>query len=154
MIDVRAGANLAERRALLPNAVEQRLALVAQRVAPARLLEAAQQRLVIGLEEEHVVVDAAVVERLELPGELSEEPVCAHVTHDREAADAAPGEFRELHELRNEAWRKVVDAEEAEVLEGVDRLGATGTGHAGDDDDLRCADRGLRARSRAAADRS
>ena len=43
----------------------------------------------------------------------------------------------QLDEARDERDRQVVDAEEAEVLEGVDRLGAPGPGHACDHHDLR-----------------
>jgi hypothetical protein len=44
-----------------------------------------------------------------------------------------PGERGELHELPDEGRREVVDAEVAQVFEGVDGLAAAGARHAGDE---------------------
>jgi hypothetical protein len=79
---------------------------------------------------------AAPLELVELGQELVEERETPDVAHDGDAPHEAARHARELHELAHERRRQVVDAEVAEVLEGVDRLGPARSGHARDDDDV------------------
>ena len=132
--DVGPCADLGERLALGADAVEERLALLAQRMAAARLLEAADaasRRRPRGTARGSPC--RARSSAVELAGQLVEELASAHVADDREAPDAAAGQLGEVDELADERRRQVVDAEVAEVLEGVDRLGAARAGHARDD---------------------
>ena len=118
-----------------------------ERVRTARLAEATEDRLVGGVEEEHVqVAPAAVLERGEDATDLAEERANAHVDAERDARDAAV--LAERDGVGRERGRQVVDAEEAEVLERVERGRAPGAGEAGDDDDHRLARLGGASRGR------
>ena len=105
-----------------------------QRVAAAGLLVAVEQRLLVGLEEEHRRLQAVGLEVVEHLQQVVEVLAAAHVGDDRGALDAAALVAEELAEAADHPRRQVVDAEVAAVLEGGDRLRLAGAGVAGDHD--------------------
>ena len=131
--DVGALAQRREQGALGADAVEHR-PLGRERVAAPGLLEAVGQGLLVGLEEEHPRLQALGRQLVEDGEQLVEVLAAAHVGDDRGAAHAAALVAEEVTELADHPRRQVVDAEEAAVLEGGDRLRLAGPGVAGDDD--------------------
>ena len=126
-------ASTSFRSAAMPSATGPHLG---ERMATARLLEATDERAVVGGEEQDAERMTNEFEVVELGGKLLEEVAAADVAHDGDAAHAATGKRGERHELSDERGRQVVDAEVAEVLEGVDRLAPAGAGHARDEDEI------------------
>src|SRR5688500_6049749 len=102
----------------------------------ARFLEAVDQGLLAGLQEEHLRLQSVLVELLEHRVELLEVVAAAHVGDHGRALDGAPVVAEELAQGADHPRREVVDAEEAGVLEGGDRLGLAGAGVARDDEEL------------------
>ena len=135
----RARAQRRQALALDADAVEHREralvpALRRQRVRAARLAEAAQERLVARVEEEDLQVALpAGLEQLQHVAHLAEEGAHAHVDAERDARH--PAALAERDGLRREQRRQVVDAEEPEVLERVQRLRLARAREPGDDDD-------------------
>ena len=107
-----------------------------QRVPAPGLLEAVEQRLLVGLEEEHRRVEARLLELVEHREQLGEVLAAAHVGDHRGAADAAALVAEQLAERGDHPRRQVVDAEVARVLEGGDRLRLAGARVAGDHEQL------------------
>ncbi len=105
-----------------------------QRVRAARLGEAAHQRVGAGVEEHRAHLDAFVLQALEQRHQARQRAGGAHVHGHRDAAHRA---FAfQAQELGQQLGRQVVDAEEAGVLQRVQRDGLAGTGDAGDQHDL------------------
>ena len=107
-----------------------------QRVAAAGLLEAGEQRLVGGVEEEHAVMQAERREVFEDGPQGLEVVAPAHVGDDGGALDLGALVHEELDERADHLRRQVVDAEVARVLEDVHRRRLPGAGVAGDDDQV------------------
>ena len=105
-------------------------------MATARLLEAMHERAVIGGEEQDAERMTNQFEVVELGGKLPEEVAAANVAHHGDAANPAARKRGKRHELPDQRRRQVVDAEVAEVLEGMDRLAPAGPGHTRDDHEL------------------
>ena len=91
-------------------------------MAPAGLLEAVHQRLLVRLEEEHPQVQAVLVELADHGLKLVEVLASSHVGDDRGVADHRALVAEELAQRPDHPRRQVVDAEEARVLERGDRL--------------------------------
>ena len=90
-----------------------------QRVAPARLLKAGEQRVVGGVEEEHAMAQPERLEVLEHGAQRLEVVAAAHVGDDRGALDLRALVDEELDQRADHLGRQVVDAEVARVLEDV-----------------------------------
>ncbi len=75
------------------------------------------------------------LQELQHVAHLAQEGADAHVDAEREAGHLAP--LAERDRLRRQERRQVVDAEEAEVLEGVERLRLSRARQAADHDDRR-----------------
>src|SRR4029079_19756112 len=126
-VDDHVGA-LAERRELValgPDAVHDAPAS-RQRMAARGLVVALKQRVLLGLEEDHLEVELAGIELLEHSQEILEVLAAADVRHHRRPLDAAALMAEELAERTDHARREVVDAEVAAVLERRDRLRLAG----------------------------
>ena len=106
-------------------------------MAAARLLVAGEQRLLVGVEEQHAVArrrarsrsSSTALERLEVVA-------AAHVGDDRRALDLRALVHEQLDERADHLRRQVVDAEVARVLEDVHRRRLAGAREAGDDDEV------------------
>ena len=120
--EVGALAQAGEALALLADAVDD-AAAGRQRVAAARLLEAAHQRLVGGLEEHERVLDAALVQLVEQLLQAPEVLAAADVADDGDAVDLAALAAEQVDERGHQLRRQVVHAEPAGVLERVHGLG-------------------------------
>ena len=101
-------------------------------MAAPRLLEAVEQGLLVGLEEEHGWVEAALLELAEHPDQLLEVVSATDVGDDRGAAHAASLVAEELAEGADHPRGEVVDAKVAAVLERRDGLRLPGPRVAGD----------------------
>ncbi len=120
---------------LLAHALERR-SMPGQRMRPARLAVAADQRRLAGFEEDQRRVEAGHrPQRLEHARELLEQRALAHVDHHRGLLDLGVRPQRQLGERRQQRDRQVVDAEVGEVLERAHRLRLAGAGQAGEDDE-------------------
>ncbi len=112
----RAVAQRGERGALRDDRVGESDAVVAERMAPARLAVAADQRLVVGVEEQHLrpqTVRHELVERGERVAVRSDVR-----TSIASAARVNPGLVGERDETAREDRRRIVEAAEPEILEG------------------------------------
>ncbi len=108
----------------------------AQRVAPAGLLVAPEQRVLVGVEEQHPVRDAARGEIVELRAEGHEQLARADVGDDGGATYLGALVDEDVDEAADHLGRQVVDAEVAVVLEDVHRRRLAGSGEAGDHDEI------------------
>ena len=131
-------AQVVEHLALALDALRNGGAVSAQRVAAARGLVTGDELVVRSIEEQHAHVDSLALELLDLALQIGEEIAVARVAHHSEASAriGLAGHALERKQISNKARWQVVDAEEAQVLEDMHRLGAPGTAHARDDDDL------------------
>ena len=131
------GAQVAQQGALGEDPVEQP-ALRLERVRPAHALEATDEGLVGGVEEDEVRTPAAVAKLGEGILEVGEEPAGPDVDHRGEAdVDALRPRLGDEVGGRHEELRgQVVDDIPALVLHDVGRGGAAGATHARDDEDL------------------
>ena len=111
-------------------------ALVAERVAVARLAEAPDEDVVARLEEDDPRPDAATLERAAHRRERERRVAGPDVEDDRDPREALAVGRHELGEVRQQLAGQVVDDGVAEVLEqlGGGRLAAAG--QAADDDDV------------------
>jgi len=107
-----------------------------ERVAPARLLVTRQQRLLVGLEEQHTAAQPQRREVVEHRGQRLEEVAAAHVGDDGGALDLRSLVHEELDERADHLRRQVVHAEVAGVLEDVHGGRLAGAGVARDDDEV------------------
>ncbi len=107
-----------------------------ERMAPARLLVAVDQRLLGGLEEQHVVIQPERVEIVDDGLQRLEVDAAAHVGDDGGALDLGALVHEQLDQRADHLRRQVVDAEVAGVLEHVHRRRLAGAGEAGDDDEV------------------
>jgi hypothetical protein len=111
-------------------------ALGRERMRATRLAEAMQDGLVARVEKEHVQVAlAAGLQQLQDVAHFTQECPYADVDSQREAGHLTA--FTKGDRLRSEERRQVVDAEEAQILEGVKRLRLSRARNAADDDDRR-----------------
>ena len=133
--DVSALAHRREQGALLLDGGGD-LASVGQWVPPARLLEAGDQHVLGGVEEQDAVCHAAPVELVEHAQHALEVRAPADVTDDRRALHLAPLVREQLGQRAEHLGWKVVHAEVARVLEAGHRLGLPGPGEAGDDHEV------------------
>ena len=133
--DVGALAQPGQQRALARNAVGDAAAR-RQRMAPARLLVARQQRLLVGLEEQDPVKDAQLAQIVEDRGEALEVAAAAHVRDDRRALHLGPLVHEQLDQRADHLRWEIVDAEVARVLERGHRRRLAGTRKAGDHDEI------------------
>src|SRR5687768_9190847 len=101
-----------------------------------RLLEAVHERLLARFQEEHLEVEAVVVELAEDRLKLVEVAAAANVGHHRRVAHHRPLVAEELAQGADHPGRQVVDAEKARVLEGRDCLRLAGSRVAGDHPEL------------------
>ncbi len=116
----------------------------------AGLAEAAHERLVGGIEEDELDLVTALDELLDDLADAFEERPGSDVDPEAHAADRGrhlvvvdaalragllPA-LEEIEETGEERWGEVVDAEEAEVLEDVERRAAPRAAHSGDDHDV------------------
>ena len=134
--DVRLGPDRLEPAALLGDRAGD-AALVAERVAVARLAEAADQDLVARLEEDDPRPDAATLERAAHRRQGERRVAGPDVEDDRDPREPLAVGRDELGEVGQQLAGQVVDDRVAEVLEelGGGRLAAAG--QAADDDDGR-----------------
>jgi hypothetical protein len=109
-------------------------ALGRERVAAARLAEAADEAVVAGVQEEHLHVVPHPAHLVEHPRGLVQEDALARIHHERQVLELPRA--GELGELGQQQHGQVVDAEEAHVLQGADGGGLARAGHARDDDDV------------------
>ena len=93
-----------------------------QGMGAARLAEAANQHLLVGLEEEKRGGEAPGLHVAEDLREVLQEVALAHVDDERRAAELL-GLAQEVDEPGNQGGREVVDAEPADVLEGSGDVG-------------------------------
>ena len=131
-------AQIVEHLTLALDALRNGSAVGAQRVATTRGLVTSDKLVVRSVEEQHAHVDPLALELLDLALQIGKEIAVARVAHHSEASAriGLAGHALEREQIPNKARRQVVDTEEAQVLEDVHRLGAPGTAHARDDDDL------------------
>ena len=115
---VRALADRAEQLLLAVHAVGD-VAVAGQRVAPAGLLVAGEQRLLVGLEEQHADGDVARVQLVEHRGELLEVLAAAQVGDDAGALHLGALVQEQPGERADHRRGQVVDGEVARVLEDV-----------------------------------
>ncbi len=113
-------------------------------MAPARLLVAVEQRLVLGVEEQHAMTQAHPLQLVEHRRERVEILAAAHVADDRGALDLGAFVHEQLDQAADHARRQVVDAEVAGVLEHVHRGRLPGAREAGDDHQLLKRPEGIR----------
>ncbi len=128
-----------EQEAALPlDALAYGHAVLAKRVAAATGLVTGDKLLVIGLEKHDLVAHAVLAQQAQLLGEILEIRAVARVAHDSDMAvrPTLAGEVGQTDDLADKAGGKVVDAEVAQILEHVHRLGAAGAAHARQDDEL------------------
>ena len=111
-------------------------ALVVERVAVARLREAADQDLVAGLEKEHLRPDPMPLERAAHGGEGVGRVTGPDVQHDRDLGEPLGIARHEGRQVRQHLARQVVDAGVAEVLEQLRRGGLAGPGEPAQDHDV------------------
>jgi hypothetical protein len=102
----------------------------------ASLLVAPQQRLLVGVEEEHAVGHAERAEVRQHRAQRLEELAAADVGDDGRTAHLGATVDEEVDEPADHLRRQVVDAEVAVVLEDVHRGRLAGPGEAGDDDEV------------------
>ena len=107
-------------------------ALGRERMAAAGLLVARHERLLGGLEEQHVVGDAERVEIVHDRTQRLEVDAPAHVRDDRGALDLGALVHEQLDQRADHLRRQVVDAEVARVLEHVHRRRLARAGEARD----------------------
>ena len=134
--DVRIGTHGLEPAALLGDRVGDP-ALVAERVAMARLAEAADQDVVAGLEEDDARPDATAFQRAAHGGEGKRRVAGPDVEDDRDPGEALPIRGHELGQVRQQLPGQVVDDGVAEVLEQLGGRGLTRPRQPADDDDGR-----------------
>src|SRR4051794_26915301 len=120
--DVGALLERGQQRALLGDGAVERPAL-GQRVAPARLFEAIDERVRRGLQEQQPVGHALPGQLLEHAGHALERLSSAHVGHHRRPLHLAAVMAEQLSQRGDHLRRQVVDAEVAGVLEASHRLG-------------------------------
>ena len=120
--DVGLGADRVEEPALLGDRAGD-AALVAERVAVARLAEAADQDLVAGLEEDDPGLDAAPLEGAAHGPEGQRRVAGPHVEDDRDLGEALAVRRDELGQVGQQLAGQVVDDGVAEVLEELGRGG-------------------------------
>jgi len=139
--DVRMLADFREQATLGGDALADRhvCAVIAHRMAAAACLVPRDNRLVAGIQEDDAVLQAGSTHMRELFNQLVVEVLVACVAHHGQAAARLllSGNRRKAHEVHQQARRQVVDAEIAEILERVHRLGAARAAHARDDDQVR-----------------
>src|SRR5215210_6225691 len=145
-VDDRVGelADRRERLGLAADAVDQ-VARGRERVAPARLLVPAEERLVVGAEVDHAVRDLVRAQRLDHPREAAEELAAALVGDDGRPLDLRAVVHEQPRQRPDHLGRQVVDAEVARVLEDVHRGRLARAGLPGDDhevDEVRARRRG------------
>ena len=136
-VDQRVGqlADRRERLGLAADAVDH-VALGRERVAPARLLVAREQRLVVGAEEDQPVRDVVGAQRLDHARELGEVLAAAQVADHGGALDLRAVVHEQPGQRADHLGREVVDAEVAGVLEHVHRRRLPGPGLARDDHEV------------------
>jgi hypothetical protein len=106
-------------------------------MAPARLLVTRQQRVLVGLEEQHARIGALGVEIVEHRDDLLEEVAGAQVRHHAGALHLRSLVQEQLSERVDHPGRQVVDAEVPGVVEHVHRRRLAGAGEAGDHHQVR-----------------
>ena len=100
--EVGVAAQLAQQRALAGDAVDEPVVAL-QRVRPADRLEAAHQRVVGRLEEQHPRAHAALGELVEAGAQVGGEPAAADVDDDGDAVDGALRAAAEVDHRRRAA---------------------------------------------------
>ncbi len=133
--EVRARAQRLEQRALGGHAGGD-AALGRERMAAAGLLVARGERLLGGLQEQHVVGDAERLQVLDHRCERLEVDASAHVGDNGGALDLGALVHEQLDQRADHLGRQIVDAEVAGVLEHVHRRGLAGAREARDDDEV------------------
>ena len=108
--------------------------LLRQRVWPARLGEAAHQRVRARVEEHRADHDPFAPQLLDQRQQVGQRTGAAHVHRDGDAALRAA--VLESQEVAQQLGRQVVDAEEARVFQRVQRDRLAGPGDAGDEHHL------------------
>src|SRR5581483_10711112 len=111
------------------------VALSRERMPPPRLVVAAHQRLVGGLQEQHVDVVAAAPQLLDGLHHVGEVLALPHVDPQRDGLHAPARVRAQLRERRDQGGGQVVHAEVAQVLEALDRVALPRAREAGDDDE-------------------
>jgi len=104
-----------------------------QRVAPTGLLVAVEQRLLVGVEEEHVMAHSQPVEIVEDGLQGLEVLAPAHIGDHRGALHLGALVDEELGQAADHLRGQVVHAEVAGVLEDIHRRRLARAGEAGDD---------------------
>ncbi len=107
-----------------------------ERVAAAGLLVAVHERLLGGLQEQHVVVEAERLEVVDDRLQRLEVDAPAHVGDDRGALDLGALVHEQLDQRADHLRGEVVHAEVAGVLEHVHRRRLARAGEAGDHHEL------------------
>ena len=118
--DVGPVAQPGEGRALRGDRFAETDPVLAERMAAARLAVAADQRFVLGVEEQHFGLEARCGQLVERGDRIAERAERAHVERERGIAVARLGGERD--ERAREDGRRVVQAREPEVLERFHRL--------------------------------
>jgi hypothetical protein len=114
-------------------------AVALERVGAADLLEAADDHVVVGVDEHQVGFEAALAEVLDDAHEVGHERARAHVEDHRGPADLLAAGGGQLGGLADERLREVVDDVVADVLQCARHGRAPAARDAGDDDQVQFA---------------
>src|SRR3990172_3514874 len=128
--------DVGHRLPLGPDPVED-IAVRRERVPPAGLVVAADERLVPRFEEQHLRGVAPLLQLLEGLDEVGEVFPLPHIHAQGDPPDFAGGLGAERGEGRDERGRQVINAEVAHVLEALDGVDLPRPAEAGDDDETR-----------------
>ena len=126
-----------QRLPLLPDALDGRL-VDGQRVRPPRLVVAAGQRLLVGLQEEQADGHPLAAQMAQHARELLQELRLPDVHHQRRSLQLVVPRHQ-VGEGRDQRAGKVVHAEPAHVLQRAGHVRLARAGEARDDEDLRLA---------------
>src|SRR3990172_9233436 len=128
--------DVGHRLPLGPDPVED-IAVRRERVPPAGLVVAADERLGPRFEEQHLRGVAPLLQLLEGLDEVGEVFPLPHIHAKGDPPDFAGGLGAERGEGRDERGRQVINAEVAHVLEALDGVALPRPAEAGDDDETR-----------------
>ncbi len=101
--------------------------VILQRVRAAALFEAADQQVIAGLEEEHAVVDAGGVQRVQGLAQLREQRLGANVHDHRELRDGATRVGHQFRQGGQQRRREVLHHIPSVVFQGVGGSCPSGT---------------------------
>ena len=127
-------ADVAEQFAFVRDAFRQRAIPVRERMPATGFGKALDQGFGLGIEEDQVHVDAALLELRQIARQFGQRRAAAYVDADRDAFVSFLR--KKLHQAIEELGRQIVDAIVGAVLEHIERDALARTGKAADDDEL------------------